>query len=135
MSARSKAVAVAGVAAVALLLAGVCYGGRAPKKKAEQPLAERIVGEWTSDSFETQVGSATQSFCFRADGTIAVRTERRGGPVSNSGKYRLDAERVTVQLDNPSSSVVLRASWSDERLVLTDPSGEARSYRRTSKEC
>jgi hypothetical protein len=55
--------------------------------------------------------------------------------MSNSGKYHLDSDRVTVQLENPSSSQVLQVSWSAERLVLTDPSGQARSYRRTSKEC
>jgi uncharacterized protein (TIGR03066 family) len=118
----------------AVVLGGSAHA-RAPKPKAEPPLSTRIVGQWTSEPFEASVGKATQMFCFRADGTVAVRTETTAGPLSNSGTYLLEVDRITVKLANPESSLVLRVSWSGERLVLTDESAQARSYSRGAKEC
>ncbi len=135
MNARFRVCVVAGVVAAALLLGGSLHARRAKKPKAEPPLSARIVGEWTSEPFESQVGKATQTFCFRADGTAAVHTETPAGPLSSSGTYVLEAERVTVKFANPESSVVLRVSWSGEHLVLTDQSSVARSYNRGSKGC
>jgi hypothetical protein len=135
MNARFRVCVVAGVAATALLLGGSLHARRAPKPKAEPPLSARLVGEWTSEPFEASVGKATQTFCFRADGTVAVHTETPAGPLSSSGTYALEADRVTVMLANPGSSIVLRVSWSGERLVLTDQSSVARSYSRGSKGC
>jgi len=134
MNALFRVCVVAGVVAIALLLGGSVHARRAAKPKVEPPPA-RIVGEWTSEPFESQVGKATQTFCFRADGTLAVRTETQAGPLSNSGTYVLEAGRITVKLANPESSVVLRVSWSGERLVLTDESAQARSYTRGAKGC
>jgi hypothetical protein len=64
-----------------------------------------------------------------------VRTETAAGPLSNSGTYSLEADRVTVKLANPESSLVLRVSWSGEQLVLTDDSAQTRSYSRGAKGC
>ena len=135
MNAEHRVGVMAGVVAVALILGGSLHARHAPKQKTEQPLSARIVGAWTSEPFESPVGKATQTFCFRADGTIAVDTEAPAGPLSSSGTYVLEADRVTMKLANSESSVVLRVSWSGERLVLTDQSGQARSYSRGSKGC
>jgi uncharacterized protein (TIGR03066 family) len=134
MNARFKVGVVAGVVAGAVVLGGSLHA-RAPKAKAEPPLSARMVGEWTSAPFDASVGKATQTFCFRADGTVAVRTETAAGPLSTSGTYSLEADRVTVKLANPESSLVLRVSWSGEQLVLTDDSAQTRSYSRGAKGC
>jgi hypothetical protein len=135
MNAKRRVGVMAGIVAAALFLGGSLHARHAPKQKAEQPLSARIVGAWTSEPFEASVGRATQTFCFGADGTVTVRTETAGGPLSSSGTYVLEVDRVTVKLENPESSVVLRVSWSGERLVLTDESAQARSYSRGSKGC
>jgi len=135
MNAKSRVGVMAGVVAVALFLGGSFHARHAPKQKAEQPPSARIVGEWTSEPFEASVGKATQTFCFRADGTVAVRTETPEGPRSSSGTYVMETDRITVKFANPESSVVLRVSWSGEHLVLTDESAQARSYSRGSEGC
>jgi len=135
MSAKFRVCVVAGVVAVALCLGGTVDARKVPKPKVEPPLSARIVGEWTSEPFEASVGKATQTFCFRDDGTVAVRTETPAGPMSSNGTYVLDGDRITVKLADPPSAVVLRVSWSAERLVLTDESAQARSYSRGSKGC
>ena len=135
MNATSRVCVVAGVVAAALVLGGSLQARRAPKPKVEQPPPPRIVGEWKSDPFESSMGRATQTFCFRADGTVAVNTVLPSGPVSNSGTYALETDRVTLRLVKPESSSVLRVSFSGERLVLTDESGQARFYTRGSNGC
>jgi uncharacterized protein (TIGR03066 family) len=135
MNARFSIPVMIGVVASALFLGGSLEAREAPKPKAEPPLSARIVGQWTSEPFEASVGKATQTFCFRADGTVAVHTETESGPLSNSGTYALVGDRVTVKLANPASSVVLRVSFSGERLVLTDESAQARSYGRGANGC
>jgi hypothetical protein len=134
MNSRLRVGVVAGVLAGAVVFGGSVQG-RAPKPKPVPPLSARIVGEWKSEPFEASVGKATQMFCFRADGTVAVRTETTAGPLSNSGAYVLETDRITVKLANPASSLTLRVSWSGEQLVLTDESARARSYSRGAKEC
>jgi uncharacterized protein (TIGR03066 family) len=124
-----------GVVATALLLGGSVEAGKAAKPQPEPPLSARIVGKWTSEPFEASVGKATQTFCFRADGTVEVHTETPAGPMSNSGTYFVEVDRVTVKLKNPAASVELRVSWSGERLVLTDESGQARNYDRGANGC
>lgn len=135
MNARSRVCVVAGVVAITLVLGGSLQARHAPKQKPEQPPPSRIVGEWKSDPFESSVGTATQTFCFRADGTVAVHTVTPAGPLSNSGTYVLETDRVTVRFAKPESSAVLRVSWSGERLVLTDESAQARFYTRGANGC
>ena len=55
--------------------------------------------------------------------------------MSDSGTYVLEGSRLTVRLSKAPSPLILQVSWSAERLVLTDQSDEARSYRRTSNGC
>ena len=124
-----------GIVAGAFLLGGIVDARKDPKPKAEPPVSVRIVGQWTSEPFEASVGKATQTFCFRADGTVAVHTETPAGPLGNTGTYVLEGGRVTVKLANPESSVVLLVSFSGERLVLTDESAQARSYDRGANGC
>jgi uncharacterized protein (TIGR03066 family) len=134
MNAKFGVRGVIGVVACAVVLGGSLDARQAPKPKAEPPVP-RIVGEWKSEPFDSSLGRATQTFCFRADGTVAVHTETSAGPVSNSGTYALEPDRVTLKLAKPESSLVLRVIWSGERLVLTDESGQARSYNRGSNGC
>lgn len=135
MSAKLKCCVLAGVVAGALLLTAGCHDAQPPKQTPDRPQPARIVGEWTSDPFQVQVGKATQTFCFRADGTAAVRTNIETGPMSDTGTYVLDGTRLTVRLSKAASPVILQVSWSAERLVLTDQSDDARAYRRTSDGC
>ena len=135
MSAACRAWVIAGVAAVSLLLAGMCHGGDKPKSEADQPLSTRILGAWASDPVQTPLGKATQTFCFGADGTVTSHSNTQAGPRSGAGTYRLEADRVTMLWPDTGDSVVLKVSWSGERLVLTDGSQESRSYRRASKGC
>ena len=135
MSAKSRVCVMAGIVAGALLLAGGCHATPAPKQTPDRPVVAKIVGEWTSDQFQTQVGKATQTFCLRADGTAAVHTDVETGPLSDTGTYVLDATRLTVRLSKAPAPLVLQVSWAGERLVLTDESSEPRSYRRTSGGC
>lgn len=135
MNARYGVHVVIGVVACALFLGGSPGAGEAPKPKAEPPLSARIVGQWNSEPFESSVGKATQTFCFRADGTVAVHTETPSGALSNSGTYALERDQVTVKLAHPESSIALRVSWQGERLVLTDESAQARSYGRGANGC
>jgi hypothetical protein len=124
-----------GVVVSALVLGGSVDARKAAKPEPEPPLSTRIVGQWTSEPFESSVGKATQTFCFKADGTVQVRTETSAGPMSNSGNYFVEVDRITVKLKNPVGSVELRVSWSGERLVLTDESTQARTYDRGANGC
>jgi hypothetical protein len=136
MNSRLKVRVAIGVIVSAFLLGGSVDAARkAAKPKPEPPLSTRIVGQWISEPFEASVGKANQTFCFKADGTVEVRTDIPTGPMSNSGTYFVEVDRITVKLKNPVGSVELRVSWSGERLVLTDESAQARTYDRGANGC
>jgi hypothetical protein len=135
MNAKHRVWTIAGVAAASLLLAGFGFGADEPKPKAAPPLSELIVGAWDSGPVDTPYGKATQTFCFGADGKVSIHSNSSAGPMSRAGSYKVEGDRVTVLWPEPGTSVILRASWSGERLVLTDQSGQARSYARSSTGC
>jgi uncharacterized protein (TIGR03066 family) len=133
VTARVSIVA-ASVISTLLLGAGPVLGETAPPAAEPAPSA-RIVGEWTSGPFESPLGRATQVFCFRADGTVALHSQTQGRPSEAKGTYLVEAGRLTITWSEPASTSALQLTWSGDNLVLADDSGMSRTYRRSSSEC
>jgi hypothetical protein len=122
--------------AVALLpLPTGCQDRPTTYKGAE--LSSRLVGEWTSDPFVSQVGVTTERFCFGPNGDIWRAGDIAGipGSLKNNGTYRVDADRVTMSWPSTGSEAVLTVTWSGDRLILNDDRLGPRSYRHTSSKC
>lgn len=122
---------------VSLVTSAACHNSRTENAEEARPLSERIVGEWTSDPFRSQVGMTTEQFCFGADGKLFSRTEINGIPgfSTNTGTYRLVGDQVTMSWPSTDSSADLEVTFSTDRLVLTSHPGGPRSFRRTSDGC
>ena len=135
MNAIRRALVAEALLAATLAALVACTTGQSSGSSPAQSLSTRIVGEWTSDPFESQLGLSTEVFCFREDGTFAVQHNSQAGSIGNSGTYRVEADQVTVSVPDPGSTSVLQVAWAGQRLVLTDDRKKPRTYRRTSKAC
>jgi hypothetical protein len=100
-----------------------------------QPQGSRdLVGAWTSDTNDTQLGAAVFTICFSADGNFRSTTNTQAGPIENHGSYRVAGDTVTfTSWENVKVAATVR--WHGDRLLITEAEQGTMSYRRTALAC
>ena len=94
-----------------------------------------IIGEWTSEAFESQLGTSTETFCFRSDGNVEVKSQTQAGLLENEGTYQLNGTQLTLYWPNTGSSASARIKLTRKEMVVTFDNGKTRRYRRTNDNC
>jgi len=117
------------------ILAYSCGGSSDPGPG--RVLSQRIVGEWVSDPFESQLGMSTEALCFTSDNRVVGWHEVEGiaGRSTNKGTYVLAGTQLTLSWPNTGLSATMQVSWSGDRIVFTDSSNKSRSYKYAEKGC
>src|SRR4051812_29941384 len=119
---------------LALATGFTCAGGNRGRPD-DRPSSVRIIGQWTSEPYDTQLGETVQRFCFRPDGTLVVNARTQAGPMDNDVAYRVAGEKLTINTASTGSSAVLIMKWEGDDLILTGDNGKSIRFRRTAKSC
>jgi hypothetical protein len=106
----------------------------APQGQNELPEAQ-LVGSWKSDTFMTQLGSASETLCLRPDHTVSIVTTTQAGDVATTGTYSYDGHVLTLRSAYGPASRAIVAKINLRELVLTPDSGDQRHYRRIKNTC
>jgi hypothetical protein len=98
------------------------------------PEAE-LVGSWKSDTFMTQLGSASEALCLRPDHTMKIVTTTEAGDVATAGTYSYDGHVLTLRSSRGTASRAIVSKIDSRALVLAPESGDQRHYKRMSSGC
>jgi hypothetical protein len=128
---------VAAFLVVASLAVATC-DSRTPERQKSSELA--LVGLWESEQFDTQLGPTTETFCFRADGSVWVSNRSAGGVLENNGTYVvMDGDPHSTIVFTWGSGASARAELSvdaqSKRLFLKATPRKSREYRKLSAGC
>lgn len=96
--------------------------------------ASLLIGKWKSEPYSTQLGRATNTFCFSADGKYSSNFISQGGTADDDGDYKVDGRSLFLTGHTGPIAVYTISALSRQRLVLVED-GERRIYHRVSRKC
>lgn len=102
--------------------------------KATLPEKESLIGEWTSDVRETQLGLATFVMCLSQDGKFRASGHTQAVPFANSGTYRVAGNAITFTSAEGMVSVDTFRLQGDN-LELTEQGQKPLAFHRSSGHC
>ena len=109
-----------------------CHALRSDDAKSAS--SSDLVGAWRSAPFDTQLGTSTETFCFRADGTVVVDNSTQAGPLHNEGRYQFHGGTLTFAWPTGATARAT-VKVGSETLSITSERGAVRVYRRIGAKC
>jgi len=93
-----------------------------------------ITGYWVSDAFQTQLGRATEDFCFASNGVFKSRLTSEGATLNDTGRYRVEGDLLILQ--GSTGMFTYRISLSEPGVLIVDAGDDdVRHYRRGTRRC
>lgn len=119
-----------------LALLGLCWLGCSGSAQPSIVGAASIGtyrGHWVSETWSTQLGAATQEYCFGDDGTFVAEFHAQGGNASDQGTFEAtDGELI---LTGTNGTFRHRAEWIDSDHFRLEDSKVSLKYKRVAEPC
>ena len=81
--------------------------------------AEELLGSWESETFASQLGSATESLCFKPNHIVLISTATQAGEIASQGRYSYDGRTLTLVSPAGAKSTAGVARLTSTTLILT----------------